>query len=68
MRFTIEIDCSDAAFDDGNLMQEIASILADMRNSNEFRSMSRFTDHAGPLRDSNGNRVGHWAYEHAIQG
>lgn len=54
MKFTLEIECDNAAFE-GDPNEEIARILRDLVDDLEARPAARGTF---PLRDSNGNRVG----------
>lgn len=52
MKCFVEIDCNNAAFDDGNLQTEVARLLrhASLGIEGGFRNM--------PLFDLNGNSVG----------
>lgn len=52
MKFTIEIDCDNAAFEDGNLHQEVARILSQVQ-----KQLLDDRDCIA-LYDINGNRVG----------
>jgi len=54
MKFTLSIDCSNAAFEDLN--EELRSLLAKVGDDIEGGATS------GPIRDSNGNRVGTWQF------
>lgn len=53
MRFTMEIDCDNAAFADRPEL-EVARILADAADRLLKGRL------AGPCMDANGNRVGSW--------
>ena len=55
MKFTLEIDCGNAAFDD-DLPAEIARILRVV--ANELPRV--YPEQYGRLRDANGNAVGVW--------
>lgn len=60
MRFTLTIDCDNAAFEGGEhaLRSEVREILMSLVESNVA-----WTDDSGPLRDHNGNTVGRWSFE-----
>jgi hypothetical protein len=60
MTFHLQIACSNAAFDGDNLGPELGCILSTL-----VRDMFRGpveTDRNVPLFDTNGNRVGHYAF------
>jgi len=54
MRFTISIDCDNAAFDDPG---ELTRILTDLGKRLEWLTLD---EQGGTLRDLNGNTVGKW--------
>lgn len=56
MRFTLTIDCDNAAFEDDPSV-EVARILAD---ASRYVSAGYSSQ---PTRDSNGNTVGAWGFE-----
>lgn len=67
MKLTIEIDCSNDVFADGNLTNEIRNIvhfaLSDLNDSiGEVCEGSKFSIEMG-LLDSNGNYVGTLTYK-----
>lgn len=54
MKYTIEIDCGNAAFDDDNIGNELARILRKEADRLELECAPR----GAPLHDINGNKVG----------
>lgn len=54
MKFSIFVDCSNAAFEDLN--EELRTILTLVGDDIEGGAIS------GPIRDSNGNQVGSWQF------
>lgn len=54
-RFTLEIETGNAAFE-GDWRPEVGALLVSLPNA-----IAR-GDTRGPLRDHNGNTVGHWVY------
>jgi hypothetical protein len=58
-KFTIEIDLSNAAFDDAP-MSELARILRKIADDLESGRVELTYDRR-PIRDANGNTVGHFA-------
>ena len=59
-KFTLAIECDNAAFDD-EPGAEIARILK--RVANNMRDTSLRGNDSCSLHDYNGNKVGHWHYE-----
>lgn len=57
MRFKLEIDMGNAAFEDGP--HELARILSELAARLEGRGVDRPGD-SGGLMDFNGNKVGTW--------
>ena len=57
MKFTVEIECDNAAFAD-EPYEELARILRELADDIEESCSA-----SHPLRDINGNRVGHSAVE-----
>ena len=59
MKFTLEIDMGNAAFEDSN-SQEVSLILATL--AKEFENIPKFRKgNEGIVFDVNGNRVGRWS-------
>ena len=59
MKITIEINCDNAAFGDGNAWYEVKSILAKASAAFDVGDRESLPDADGTrLRDSNGNTVG----------
>jgi len=59
MKFSLEINCGNAAFDEGN-GDQISSILRKLiRDDLEHGELTE--GEGGPLLDDNGNRVGKWS-------
>lgn len=58
MKFSLEIDIGNAAFDEGNAGFELGDILSSLAGKMTDHDGSESTGH---LRDSNGNKVGTWA-------
>lgn len=59
MRFTLTIECNNAAFDD----DPAAEVLAALETvEGRLRSIGAIVDHKALLYDSNGNRVGSWGF------
>lgn len=56
MKFTLEVDCDNAAFDDGNHGAEVARILRQVAEHVEHTASGVRFD--VPLFDINGNQVG----------
>ena len=54
IKYSINIDCGNAAFDDGNIGNELARILRKEAERLELECTPR----GAPLRDINGNKVG----------
>ncbi len=59
-KFTVSVDTGSAAFAD-NLGAELGTMLR--RLADEVDDGHRNTYAGGPLRDSNGNKVGKWSLE-----
>ena len=57
-KFTVEIDCGNAAFDDFDREYEVAKILHELANSLESGRIGTIY-----LHDTNGNRVGAAKFE-----
>jgi hypothetical protein len=55
MKFVMEVECDNAAFEGDELYMEMERIFAGLHD--------RLHTHSGTIRDSNGNRVGKWAFE-----
>lgn len=64
MKFRMEIDCGNAAFEDP---QELARILRSVADSPDIASMGCRTEGV-KLRDLNGNTVGEWWFEEMSTG
>ncbi len=62
MRFIVEIDCDNAAFEDDPAC-EVANILRKV-----VRAVEKDGSQGGRLRDSNGNTCGSYKYEESNAG
>lgn len=60
MRFVLEIDTGNDAFQDGRLGVELSRLLAEAAARIEHDHYIGATGFAGILYDLNGNRVGHY--------
>jgi hypothetical protein len=64
MKFTLDIDMSNAAFeryaDDERDVSEVAAILRRLANTLDLDVVILTDKSTGTLRDSNGNTVGDW--------
>lgn len=59
MKFNVQIECDNAAFEDSGMEQEVSRILRDLA-----AVLPRITgDHCGSLFDHNGNKVGSWQFD-----
>jgi hypothetical protein len=56
MKFTLTIDCGNAAFEDSNDVGEVARILRKL--ANKLEGMGAASDGEHRLYDINGNKVG----------
>lgn len=65
MKFTLEIDCDNAAFGEGDGIQRIDEIEKILRRlgGHLYRNADVLGDLDSPLYDSNGNRVGFAKFE-----
>ena len=61
MKFTLSINCDNAAFED-NPASEIEHILCDVARQIHDSDVANKREDRGALRDSNGNTVGTWRY------
>ena len=58
MKFTVQIDCDNAAFEGDDLFSEVRAILGEVANQVGDKGHRD----GGTLRDANGNRVGRWDF------
>lgn len=63
MRYVLEINVDNAAFEQNNLGPEVARILRGISNHVENTAWVNAPKDMGALRDANGNRVGRHGFK-----